>query len=102
MTRAAIFDSRSSATNAGIIEPDEGETTLSVTQSQILAASSIATQKSHFELYLPENGPFVCRYSPGGKQVLMAGQMGQIANFSWRSKQLTCEVNVAERINDCW
>ncbi|XP_034393817.1 WD repeat-containing protein 46 isoform X2 [Cyclopterus lumpus] len=86
--------------DAGFLEGDEGEDTCTISQEDIAESVDITSKTKYFDLKLSQFGPYRVDYSQTGRQVLLGGRRGHIACIDWQSKQLTCEINVMESVND--
>ncbi|KAM3910604.1 WD repeat-containing protein 46 [Leptodactylus fuscus] len=84
----------------GFLEGDEGEDTNTITQQDIAEVVDITSASKHFNLTLNQFGPYRINYSRNGRHLLLAGQRGHVASMDWHSKNLHCEMNVMETIND--
>lgn len=85
---------------AGFLEGDEDEETCTISQEDISAAVDITSGAKYFDLKLPQFGPYRLDYSKTGRQLLLGGKRGHLACLNWQTKQLMCEINVMETIND--
>ncbi|XP_059189327.1 WD repeat-containing protein 46 isoform X2 [Centropristis striata] len=86
--------------DAGFLEGDEGEDTCTISQEDIADAVDITSGAKYFNLTLSQFGPYRADYSKTGRQLLLGGRRGHVACIDWQSKQLMCEINVMETIND--
>lgn len=86
--------------DAGFLEGDEGEDTCTVSQEDIADAVDIMSGAKYFNLKLSQFGPYRVDYSRTGRHLLLGGRRGHIACLDWQSKQLMCEINVMESVND--
>ncbi|CAL9702605.1 unnamed protein product [Knipowitschia caucasica] len=84
----------------GFLEGDEGEDTCTISQEDIAEAVDISSSAKYFNLKLSQFGPYRLDYSRTGRHLLLGGKRGHIACMDWQSKQLMCEINVLESIND--
>lgn len=51
-----------------------------------------------FKLTLNEFGPYRIDYSKEGKSLLLTGATGHVAVMDWKTKRLSCEMNVMEKM----
>uniref|UniRef100_A0A8C6TRE7 WD repeat-containing protein 46 n=1 Tax=Neogobius melanostomus TaxID=47308 RepID=A0A8C6TRE7_9GOBI len=86
--------------DAGFLEGDEGEDTCTISQNDIADAVDLASSAKYFNLKLSQFGPYRLDYSKTGRHLVLGGRRGHIACLDWQSKQLMCEINVMESIND--
>lgn len=86
--------------DAGFLEGDDGEDTCTISQEDIADAVDIASSAKYFNLKLSQFGPYRLDYSKTGRHLVLGGRRGHIACLDWQSKQLMCEINVMESIND--
>lgn len=86
--------------DAGFLEGDEGEDTCTISQEDIADAVDIASSAKYFNLKLSQFGPYRLDYSKTGRHLVLGGRRGHIACLDWQSKQLMCEINVMESVND--
>ncbi|KAJ0041558.1 hypothetical protein NL108_012981 [Boleophthalmus pectinirostris] len=84
----------------GFLEGDEGEDTCTISQEDIANAVDISSSAKYFNLKLSQFGPYRLDYSKTGRHLLLGGRRGHIACLDWQSKQLMCEINVLESVND--
>lgn len=82
------------------LEADEGEHTSQYTQEDITKIVDVQSKQKYFEVKLDNFGPYRINYTRNGRFVLLGGEKGHVAAFDWQTKQLTCEMNVMETIND--
>ncbi|KAM7404923.1 hypothetical protein PAMP_012227 [Pampus punctatissimus] len=86
--------------DAGFLEGDEDEDTCTISQEDISDAVDIASGAKYFNLQLSQFGPYRIDYSKTGRHLLLGGRRGHVACIDWQSKQLMCEINVMESVND--
>ncbi|MEQ2264764.1 hypothetical protein XENORESO_018920, partial [Xenotaenia resolanae] len=86
--------------DAGFLEGDEDEDTCMISQEDIADAVDITSGAKYFNLKLSQFGPYRLDYSRTGRHLLLGGRRGHVACVDWQSKQLMCEINVMESIND--
>ncbi|XP_035500240.1 WD repeat-containing protein 46 [Scophthalmus maximus] len=86
--------------DAGFLEGDEEEDTYTISQEDIADAVDITSGAKYFNLKLSQFGPYRVDYSKTGRHLLLGGRRGHVACVDWQSKQLMCEINVMESIND--
>uniref|UniRef100_A0A8C5QG20 WD repeat-containing protein 46 n=1 Tax=Leptobrachium leishanense TaxID=445787 RepID=A0A8C5QG20_9ANUR len=84
----------------GYLEADEGQDTWTITQQDIAEAVDITSGSKHFNLVLPQFGPYSINYAGNGRSLLLGGRRGHVAAIDWQSKNLNCEMNVMETVND--
>ncbi|XP_018617826.2 WD repeat-containing protein 46 isoform X1 [Scleropages formosus] len=97
--KAARFDLLLSE-DAGFLEADEGEETCTIAQDDIADAVDITSGTKYFNLSLTQFGPYRLDYTRNGRHLLLGGRRGHVSCFDWHSKQLMCEINVMETVND--
>ncbi|XP_056130578.1 WD repeat-containing protein 46 [Lampris incognitus] len=98
--QAARWDQLLLPEDAGFLEGDEDEDTCTISQEDIADAVDIASGAKYFNLNLSQFGPYRLDYSKTGRQLLLAGKRGHVACLDWQTKQLMCEINVMETVND--
>ncbi|KAM4610892.1 WD repeat-containing protein 46 [Polymixia lowei] len=98
-TRAARYDLLLPE-DAGFLEGDADEDTYTISQEDIADAVDITSGAKYFNLNLSQFGPYRLDYSKTGRQLLLGGRRGHVACLDWQSKQLMCEINVMETVND--
>ncbi|XP_048874155.1 WD repeat-containing protein 46 [Brienomyrus brachyistius] len=98
-TQAARFDLLLPE-DAGFLEADEDEETCTIAQDDITEAVDITSATKYFNLSLTQFGPYRLDYTRNGRHLLLGGRRGHVSCFDWQSKQLMCEINVMEAVND--
>ncbi|KAL1269200.1 hypothetical protein QQF64_031489, partial [Cirrhinus molitorella] len=86
--------------DAGFLEGDEDEDTNTISQDDIADAVDITSGSKYFNLHLSQFGPYRLDYSRTGRHLLVGGKKGHVACINWQSKDLMCEMNVMETVND--
>ncbi|KAF2712165.1 BING4CT-domain-containing protein [Pleomassaria siparia CBS 279.74] len=87
--------------NAGLLEPEHAlERTYKIRQDEIVENVGVETAKLGFELKLESFGPYICDYTRNGRELLVAGRKGHVANMDWRSGKLGCELQLNETVRD--
>ncbi|XP_052418880.1 WD repeat-containing protein 46 [Carassius gibelio] len=86
--------------DAGFLEGDEDEDTNTISQDDIADAVDITSGSKYFNLHLSQFGPYRLDYSRTGRNLLVGGKKGHVACINWQTKDLMCEMNVMETVND--
>uniref|UniRef100_A0A8C2GK65 WD repeat-containing protein 46 n=1 Tax=Cyprinus carpio TaxID=7962 RepID=A0A8C2GK65_CYPCA len=86
--------------DAGFLEGDEDEDTNTISQADIADAVDITSGSKYFNLHLSQFGPYRLDYSRTGRNLLVGGKKGHVACIDWQTKDLKCEMNVMETVND--
>jgi len=82
------------------IEVDEGESSLTLNQCDIVKQVDVASATKSFHLTLDKFAPYQVDYTLNGRQLVLGGRKGHVAAFDWISKKLLCEFNVMESVHD--
>jgi U3 small nucleolar RNA-associated protein 7 len=82
----------------GFLEKDYPDERIS--QHDIIENVDMFSAQKYFELNLDKFGPYRLNYTRNGRHLLIGGRKGHVATFDWQTKQLNCEMNVMETVND--
>ncbi|TRY95417.1 hypothetical protein DNTS_003552 [Danionella cerebrum] len=86
--------------DAGFLEGEDGEDTCFIAQEDIADAVDLTSGAKYFNLHLSQFGPYRLDYSKTGRHLLLGGRRGHVTCIDWQTKDLMCEVNVMETVND--
>ncbi|KAG8002580.1 WD repeat-containing protein 46 [Nibea albiflora] len=86
--------------DAGFLEGGEEEDTCTISQQDIADAVDITSASKYFNLNLSQFGPYRLDYNRTGRHLVLGGRRGHVACIDWQTKQLMCEINVMESVND--
>ncbi|XP_072537137.1 WD repeat-containing protein 46 [Salminus brasiliensis] len=86
--------------DAGFLEGDEDEDTCTISQEDIAEAVDITSGSKYFNLHLTQFGPYRLDYSRTGRHLLLGGRRGHVTCIEWQTKNLMCEINVMETVQD--
>lgn len=86
--------------DAGFLEAEGMEKTYKYSQKELQQNVDVATSKKHFDLKLPEYGPYNIDYTRNGRSLLIGGKKGHVASFDWQKGSLDCELFLNETVHD--
>ncbi|CAL2040628.1 unnamed protein product [Caenorhabditis brenneri] len=89
--------------NAGFVVPDDEDDnslSYSIRQKDIVEAVDMAAASKHFDLKLPNFGPYHIDYTDNGRHLVIGGRKGHLASIDWQTKHLHFEQNVMEKVSD--
>lgn len=80
---------------------NERERTLKVKQQELKSILPIQSAQNIFDLNLPDFGPYTgLSVTRNGRYIVMGGKKGHIAALDWRNKDILCEFQAKDRVND--
>lgn len=85
--------------DAGFLEADDHESTYQISQKEIVRNVDITSATKHFDLSLPQLGPYQVDYFSNGRSLLLGGRNGHVAVLDPLTKDLKCEFNVRESVH---
>lgn len=85
----------------GLIETEgDLEKTYKLSQAYIRDSADVGIAANSSSFDLPHYGPYKCRYSRSGREMILSGERGHIAVIDWISLKVKVELNLRETIHD--
>ena len=85
----------------GLIETEgDLEKSYKLSQAYIRESVDVGVAANSASLDLPHHGPYKCRYSRTGREMILSGERGHIAVLDWTSLKVKVELNLRETIHD--
>nr|BAN65984.1 conserved hypothetical protein [Babesia bovis] len=81
----------------GYLEPEEGERTYHISQSELLKSVDLGTKRKVFNLQL-SLGPYFANYTRDGRYMLLGGSKGQLALFDIIDMKPFFDISVKQTI----
>jgi len=83
-----------------LIPENENEKTLKITQDYLKSILPKQNVDNIFDLNLPSHSPYYIDYSRNGKYLLLGGEKGKISMLDWKLKNLICDFEIDNKINN--
>eukprot|EP01125_Pyxidicula_operculata_P001117 TRINITY_DN1103_c0_g1_i1.p1 TRINITY_DN1103_c0_g1~~TRINITY_DN1103_c0_g1_i1.p1 ORF type:complete len:607 (-),score=152.73 TRINITY_DN1103_c0_g1_i1:93-1913(-) len=84
----------------GYLTVGDGRKTYEVTQEEIKESVDLVSANKIFDLELDTFGPYVFKYTPNGRFLILGGKKGHVGVIDWQKNKLLTEMHLKETVRD--